>query len=346
MIPLRCRALLLLGLGLASCDRARSRVVLPPEGLAIDDSAQGRRRVFVERDWLTLFSRGSEDGRDTTLIAPYLLGTAGRLILVVDADQYITAFDESGSVRWQAGRKGSGPLEFRSIRDFEYDGANTILVHDPDVRKLTAIDTLGALQRASLLPRLPHSDQLVRVSQNRYGLFGENGDKDLLFIDSAGQQQGEDSIPWQAYGQLDRLARQLTATRDVGLTDHWAATLRLGNAWLAFDGMRPASGRRYYVEPTPFPAVVQTSTRTERSSRLLTRSFSALSSALAGDTLFVLFEGATKDARRLIDLYSWSSGNYLGSWLLPTGADEIALTPRLLVTLSNDPYPQLVAYQR
>lgn len=330
----------------AACEGERSRVVLPPDGLAVVDSQRTHRRHIIRRDWTPLFAYGAEDGRDTLLIAPSLLGAAGPLILVVESDQRLTAFDESGRLRWRAGRTGGGPGEFRLIRDFEYDGGGRILIHDPDVRRLTALDTLGNFQRLWTLGRLPHSDQLVRVGPAQYALFGDNGQSDLFIIDTSGHLVREDSLVWLGYRELSRLARQLSAVHDVKGSERWAATLKFGNAWLAFDGATPHSGRRYYVEATPFPAVVETRSRTEYSSRLLGRTLAVTSSGLAGDTLFTLFVGTSRDAYRLIDLYSWSTGNYLGTWQLPAPVDAIALTPRLLVTLQQEPYPRLTGYRR
>lgn len=338
-------AVVLLG-NIASCRGEHSRVVLPPEGVAVTDSQRTYRRHIMQRDWTPLFTHGAEDGRDSLLVAPYLLGSAGNLVLVMELDQRITAFDESGRLRWRAGRRGGGPLEFQSVRDFEYDGGGTILVHDPDVRRLTALDTLGNLSFVKTLGGLPHSDQFVRVGPGRYALFGDNGHSDLYVIDSAGGIVSEDSFVWSGYGKLNRLVRQLSAVHDVKQSDHWVVTLKFGNAWLAFDGTTPQSGRRFYVEATPFPAVVETRSRTEYTSRLLSRTLAAMSSGLAGDTLFTLFWGSGDDASRLIDLYSWSTGNYLGTWRLPEPVDAIALTPSTLVTLQDDPYPRLTGYRR
>lgn len=330
----------------AACDGERSRVVLPPDGVAVSDSQRTYRRHVSQRDWTPLFTYGTEDGRDTLLVAPYLLGTAGPLILVVEGEQRITAFDETGQLRWRAGRTGGGPREFQSIRDFEYDGGGRILVHDPDVRRLTALDTLGNFERLWTLARLPHSDQLIRVGPTYYALFGDNGQSDLFIFDTAGSVVREDTLAWSGYRDLNRLVRQLSAVRDVKGSPRWVATLKFGNAWLAFDGAKPHSGRRYYVEATPFPAVVESRSRTEYSSRLLSRTLAVVSSGLAGDTLFTLFVGTSDDAYRLIDLYSWSTGNYIGSWRLPEPVDAIALTPRLLVTLQQEPYPRLTGYRR
>lgn len=330
----------------ASCRGERSRVVLPPEGLAVSDSQRTHRRHFVERDWTPLFMHGAEDGRDTSLVAPYVLGATANLILVMESDQRITAFDESGRLRWRAGRSGGGPLEFQSVRDFEDDGQGTILVHDPDIRRLTAIDTLGNFRYLLTLGRLPHSDQLVRVGPRQYVLFGDNGQSDVYVIDSAGGLIGERAMPWDGYQTLNRLVRQLSAARDIKGSGHWVATLKFGNAWMAFDGDSALGGRRFYVEATPFPAVVETRSRTEHTSRLLGRTPAVVSSGLAGDTLFTLFSGNSEDADRLIDLYSWSTGNYLGTWRLPEPALAIALTTTTLVTLQDDPYPKLIGYRR
>ena len=107
-------AVVLLG-NIASCRGEHSRVVLPPEGVPVTDSQRTYRRHIMQRDWTPLFTHGAEDGRDSLLVAPYLLGSAGNLVLVMELDQRITAFDESGRLRWRAGRRGDGPLDYMEI---------------------------------------------------------------------------------------------------------------------------------------------------------------------------------------------------------------------------------------
>jgi len=169
---------------------------------------------------------------------------------------------------------------------------------------------------------------------------------ELRYFTSKGDSLRSDSIPWSGFEQLEQLARQSRTALDPH-TGRWVLGFIYGNGWFAFDSAGRGSARRYYVEPTRFPAVIKEYPEpgTIKTSMIRTPA-SALDMQLAGDTLFVLFDGQEPDRRRKVDLYSWESGKYLGSLRLPEPADNIAFYGSNVRIFSTNPVPKLAYYRR
>jgi hypothetical protein len=338
------RALVVLVVALAGCQPDRSQVVLPPEGLALDSTGRTPRRYLSDSLVLVASVGGSSD-RDTTLFNPYVLTSFGGMAYVVDVDQRVIAFDTTGRQRWVQGKEGSGPGEYRNIRDLKVGPDLRVWVHDPSTARITQLDSMGQVAGWIPLDKVGHSEAMIPRSGGGATLLPPYADADILTIDSSGVVVSRDSIAWAGYHGLEHLSRQFRTAIDPA-TGYWVLGFEYGNGWFGFEAGR-GSGRRYYVEPTRFPPVIKEVMNGGQSigTRLVRTEQSGADLSLTGDTMFVLFGG--KELRReKLDLYEWQSGNYLGSIRLPEKVDFASVSGRYIYTITLSPIPQLRIYRR
>src|SRR5690242_14788140 len=103
------------------CNRGTtSRVVLPPGGIALDSTGAVTRHF--RGDSLRIVSQLGGSERDTALLDPYIIAAFGNRVYVVEGDQLVKAYDTLSRPLWTSGRNGSGPGEFRDIRDVKVAG--------------------------------------------------------------------------------------------------------------------------------------------------------------------------------------------------------------------------------
>jgi hypothetical protein len=321
----------------------RSQVVLPPDGIATD-STGAIERHFVA-DSLMLFGQaGGGSDRDTTFLDPYLLTATRDRVYIVDADQRVLAYDTLGHRIWRTGQTGSGPGEYRNIRDIKIGSNQEVWVNDPATARITRLDRDGKVRGFVSLQRVGHSE-VMAPGPSGVSLLPAYADADILVIDTGGVVIDRDTILWPGYRQLENLSRQVHLASDP-VTGRWVMGFQFGNGWFAFDA-QGGSARRYYVEPTRFPAVVREVSNGGQTvaTKLVRGDLSGASISLSGDTVFVLFGGKDK-SREKLDLYSWTSGNYLGSIALPEKVDDAAVAGSFIYTITSVPLPKLVVYRR
>ncbi|HWA15554.1 MAG TPA: hypothetical protein VG817_03920 [Gemmatimonadales bacterium] len=330
--------------GIAGCNRGTSsRVILPPDGIALDSTGAVERR-FVDEPLALVAQAGGTEG-DTTLMDPYIIAGDGNRVYVVEGDQLIQAYDTQARKLWTSGKTGSGPGEYRNIRDLKLAEHGEIWVHDPANARITRLDSTGAIVGFIPTQFVGHSENMIPGPGTTAILLPPYADADILTIDSAGRVVDRDTIPWRGFHELEHLSRQFETANDPA-TGRWTMGFTFGNGWLAFD-QHGGSPRRYYVEPTQFPPVIKEVSNggATVASRLMRGELSGAGFALQGDTVFVLF-GGKELFRQKIDLYSWTTGKYLGTIALPESVDNIAVAGTLLYTLSVTPYPKLAIYRR
>lgn len=331
---------------LTACGKGKSsQVVLPPDGIALDSTGAIKRHYLA--DSLVLVSQlGGGSDRDTALIDPYLIEAAGNQVFLVEGDQRVQAYDTLANRLWAFGRDGGGPGEFRNIRDIKLAPNGEIWINDPPNARITRISTQGKRVGFISLQHAGYSETMIPGPGATATLLPPSAESDILTIDTTGAVVDRDTVPWSGFHQLEHLSRQFRTANDPA-TGRWTMGFIFGNGWFAFEG-HGGSDRRFYVEPTSFPGIVKEITNggATVSSKLMRGDLSASAIAMQADTFFVLFGGKKEDFRQKIDLYSWSSGRYLGSIALPSPVDDIALTGSYLFTLNSHPVPKLAVYRR
>lgn len=285
---------------------------------------------------------------DSILLKPgNALAVRGDRIAVMDFGRMaIEMFNTEGDLLWIAGKQGDGPAEFREPDGVTIDEGGRTWVLDRSHMSVTPIDKNGRMEVPHPIP--------ISADEDRPGglLVGDDGT--LLFTwrntGSLGAWDPTASTakvyphPWRARDDYDPMSIQAELVRGPGrLITH---VFTMGGGFQSV-----ALGDEYehlvpFVERTPIPGI-RTDRRRDGDTRITIRALeasyrAAIGSAISGNTLYVLFEGATQSRRRLIDRYEVPSGRYLGSWLLPERAFAIGADGDILATLEGDLIPKLV----
>lgn len=321
----------------------QATVIFPPGGMAIDST--GRQERIWTRDTLVLLRRvgGASDG-DTTLLNPYIMTMDADQVYLVEPDGRILCFDTLGHKRWVQGKSGAGPGEYRNPRDLKVAPDGRLWVLDPENGRLTILSREHGKVLGMRLLKVGHSEALTTLKTG-FAVYPPDQQGDIHYFSEMGDPVRVDSLRWDGYRQLESLARQHRTAVDRH-SGRWAFGLIYGNGWFAFDSSGQGSGRRYYVEPTGFPAVERVVHGNTIQTSLIRSPASALDLYVASDTLFVLFDGAEPLRRRKVDMYDVQTGKYYGSFQLPEPSDNIGVSGNLLAVLATNPVPHLTFYRR
>lgn len=84
------------------------------------------------------------------------LPDGGFLVANFSGPPEITAFNETGAVRWVRGRAGEGPGEFAALADVFISDDETVIAYDFWTSRLTYFDLSGALLRTVAMTEFPH----------------------------------------------------------------------------------------------------------------------------------------------------------------------------------------------
>lgn len=344
MIRLRpaslCVPFLLLVLSLAGGCRDASGY--DPTGERPADAASARR--FADVEWSRRMRIGGVED-DTTLISPMRLRAGPEGVTVIDFHpRRIQRFSHRGTLRWQFGRKGSGPDEFQDPRDLKIAPDGSVWVLDPANSRVTVLDGDGHVVRRIPVGHVGGSPRQVVPLASGDGLLAtdiHDGDP-LVQFDSAGRIVERHPFPWEGFRRLDYLATQVnTANRG----DSWVMAFSMGDGFFRYTPETQGL-RGWYVEPVPFPEVVVERSGNTTTTRHRERpTFAAIGLTLSDERIYVLFGGTTKERGRLVDAYSLRDGAYEQTYLLPEAASEIAWHDGGLYTLAQRPYPELAFWR-
>lgn len=285
---------------------------------------------------------------DSILLKPGgALAVKGDRIGVIDFGRMaIEMFTTEGDLLWIAGKLGDGPSEFREPEGVAIDEEGRTWVLDRSHMSVTPIDEDGRM--GAPFP-LPLSGDEARPT----GLMVVDDGKLLFTLATTGELGLWDPTtsraeifpnPWTSRDEHDPMSLHARTVQGPGRLITQVLSMGGGFQSVAlgdeFDHLVP------FVERTPIPSI-RTDHRRDGTSRITIRAIdasyrAAIGSAIAGSTLYVLYEGATRARRRLIDRYEVPSGRYLGSWELPERAVAIGADGDILVTLEGDLIPKLV----
>lgn len=102
-----------------------------------------------------LLSIGDVEGDPTTQFQQVvgLVRLSDSVLLVGDAgSNSVRSFDESGRLRRTYGRFGDGPGEFRALQSMKRVGADSVMVLDRRLSRVTVFDSAGVVARITQLP--------------------------------------------------------------------------------------------------------------------------------------------------------------------------------------------------
>ncbi|MGH7554866.1 MAG: hypothetical protein ACREMQ_17845, partial [Longimicrobiales bacterium] len=279
-------------------------------------------RRFEEVVIDTVWSRGSVD--DTVIELPLHVRADGDLLLISDvARRGIAALRTAdGSTAWTLGRAGRGPGEFRRPSAIEVLPDGRVLVADTEVGRVTILDRAGAYQTEFPLEDAQVTGLCALEDGTLVAVAATDGEN-VSRLSLTGQVLGRHSVPWPELVEAPMLARQLVAATGPDRKECYVA-LSLGRGFTAFDGSRFLFTKDF-VERVDAPVVEVRESGSRRNpvtdSQVRNGTISTRSVAATPDGFFVVFEGSTEDAARIVDVYT-RAGEYDYSFRLPAVAHK------------------------
>lgn len=311
-----------------------------PDIRAIAQVNPGSRQIG-STEWDTLWTITAGVG-DTSLVTPYMLVASDRALFVYDDGGFrLNAFGLDGKRLWQYGRKGSGPEEFRSVRDMELSADQTVMLLDPPNGRILEIDQSGSVVRRISLKGAGMAEQFAPAGANAIVLATPHPDSPFVEIDTLGAVRARRAFPWAPFRRIPYLARQgLTASDGV----HWVYAFEMGDGWFAFDGLTAAPVIGRYVEHRDFPVILR-----RKEGGGVSESFAAYSPCTACDvvmadsSIYVLAGGSDSTAKQIVDEFARSDGRYTRSFRLPSPVGQFTVRHGVFYVVINEPVPAIIA---
>lgn len=278
-------------------------------------SPAGRQIVAVS--WDTLWQT-SPAFMETNLTEPSLMTfNQGKLLIVDGATPAVVALDpSSGRLLWRVGRAGAGPAEFAGVSSVVPNRVGGIDVVDIVNRRLSHIDAEGVVTGTTSIARAgAQPDQICSRGDGRRTV-ADPFSAEMAVLDSAGNAVGRLPLPWPDLASARAESRQVLLQSDPS-GGRCVVALTTGRGFAILSGQSdPILGT--YIEPFE---VFGVGSREDEAGVTTTATFEV---DFVGDTLLVLFGGATTDQNRLVDRYSASTGTYIDSYRLPFKAYRLA----------------------
>lgn len=300
----------------------------------------------ASRHWI----RGTWLPIDTTAPVGNVLREPGLVALLSDSqivvfdygDHTLRAFSLNGNLEWTLDGPGGVPATFVNVLSLAVDRSRRIWTAEENPGRVSIIDRLGRVDK--VLGGMPGIRRALPLSHDSYL---------ALFPDSP--------LP-RLYDSTGALLRTVALPPPIetvsGLAgESWFATASNGRPVLAFIWsdrfvMLPADLRQARahrgIERVDFPTVdeltVNIGGKAVESWRVDSSAVPAAASlSVDRNRIFVLFAGekGTANRFRILDTYSADSGSYLGSYLLPEPAAQVAIRGNTVVMLAPLDHPSL-----
>lgn len=307
--------------------------------------ASSRPRQFKQVEWKVLWERGGTEA-DTILLMPSELSTDSRHVYVYDmADDRLLALRAAdGSVAWTAGRRGSGPHEFRKAEDVAIRPTGELLLADPNNNRITIVSPEGKVSSHIPLDEVPYATSTCSLANGQV-LVSTLGSltPPILRLSPEGKVLAESYLPWPDLKDIPAIAQQgfFLRTHD----GRCIYILSLGRGYAVHDGtvfQSPVA----FIESFDLPPVQLTPGErgAPPSTYIADRTEAAVGAGADQNTLSIGFWGKTKDQGELIDVYSLDRGEYLHSFLAPIVFTRMARAGTVYFFESRrNGYPVLVA---
>ena len=249
----------------------------------------------------------------------------GGFVLYDWAESSFREFSASGDLVWKAGRAGEGPGEFSRPLDYEFDADGNLLVVDEALIRLTVLSPDGAVISTQ---RVDDARQIFPTG------FVPDGWAVMPNF-------GSDSV-WASRGAARRSALVSPFANLAPITtEAWAANLKSGGAvvvyrwssnmvWLDPDGSIRKITQA--VESVSFPEAVYIAKRLPGGGSIqgtkVDPTAIPLNTNQPGvglERIYVRPLGRTEDSRKIVDVYTIATGEYVGSHRLPHIVDSVVV---------------------
>jgi hypothetical protein len=266
---------------------------------------------------------------DSTIPSPSLMAfNRGTLFVLDKAIPRIVALEAAtGALQWRAGRRGAGPGELAGVSAMFPDPDGGLGVVDIRNRRITRLTPIGEFSRSMSTANLGgQPNQACPFGRDRL-IVADVFEPNLLVIDSMGVPTEKRPPIWPDLVSTDWQSRQVVLRSD-GTGQMCLVGLSTGRGFaLISPGQPPILGR--YIESFD---VHGTGSRIDEGEM---RFWATYEAGVVGDTVLILFSGVTPERARIVDRYSATSGEYLGSDLLPFPTSRIAAGEGLLFAVDT-----------
>lgn len=306
-----------------------------------NDPGQKSARRFIKSDWQTVLVIGG-GARDTTLLYPLQMAADSSGLYVFDHGRNaLLKFDDAGHLLWSQGREGSGPGEYKRVRDIAI-GFGTILVVDAANTRIARIDKQSGRHLGYISLANVGLGEWVQVLDTTRTLVVTGGHETSAFIiDNYGAVQKEFSLPLPDYRDTDWLLRQIVMAKMDAPSASWTAGYMMSSAWVNVpSGKQPYIS--HFVESQSDGKVEQRRSGSTQTTMVKNATRGVQTLSRDGNTLIALFAGSTKDKLRILDYYDLRSGKYIHSRLLPFAASNfVVMGNRLCMAALTDDGPTI-----
>lgn len=268
-----------------------------------------------------------------------------------DGGVTVRAFDSDGSIRWEFGRSGGGPGEFRAIRDMAVTAEETVLVLDSEAARITILEAAtGELVETVRIGREASAgvNEILSVASPHLAIVQHGGtdDGNWSVLDATGEVVRTRSYPPPCESlACEAFSAGVTEDGSGVLAFRWSSDLVFlntnGSVRVVRDGIEPIRmpepvSQEVDPEELGLPAFSQiVVTKVDPQATEATKAL-----AVGGLRAFVLAQGSTDNRGRVVDVYDTVEGEYDGSFLLPRPVSQIAVVDEgVLATLSTDLFP-------
>jgi len=316
----------------------------PGRGATFPQFEGGSRRVEAapaEELWAV-----GGDPADTLLLLPVGIAARGDLVYLLDRfGSRVAALEaNTGAHRWTRGRRGAGPGEMDAPRELGLAVDGGLAVADGRNPRIARVSADGQAAAPVPLRETGSVHSVCSLPAGNWLVATHDPEARLARLDSVGAVLKRYQLPGPYEPDAPALATQVLLAGGGGAP--CVLLFRLGAGFAVFEG-DGFDAFRLFVEPmTPPPVEVRVDGR-RTSVRLTEQRTAALDGAVVDGEIWVLFDGASEDAGRLIDRYELETGEYVGSWRLPFRADRFAADDERLYALARRTgYPVAVALRR
>lgn len=299
-------------------------------------------RIQTTLSWDTLVHQHIP-ATDTLLFSADAVSTGDSGFWVLDrAAHRVAHFDWEGSLRWYAGRRGSGPGEFLNPRALHADHEGAIHILDAANARISSFDVAGRLVAELSLAELDGTLHTFALAPD--GIFGMLTDGELVPVRVDREGRVERGTPIPVPGVEPTAVTLALQGNAIALGDEgdrtdgrWIYAFTVGDGFVRMDGLGSLGDPLAYPEAIPFPGVAERRSRegdqTTTTRRMKPPTFAAGEVSGSSDRLAIRFFGETREGGRWLDLYEADSGEYQESLLLPAAGpaawwrDRVVLLP-------------------
>lgn len=252
----------------------------------------------------------------------------------------LVGFDRKGNEVHTSDTALGGRESLGEIRNVRLLADGRIAALDANRHELVILSRDWSSMKRVNLRAKGRIEQFIPYGKSGFLLWTFDADRPFEVLDSAGAPLGTISILWPQYRGLHPLTRSGILASDEN--ENWVYAFSSGAGWFPYRGAQ-SRGFQAYIEPLPFPAVLEQSEGSNTNAHLGRFTTAARAGIVVSGTFYVLFGGKSDLRGRLIDEYRMSDGTYLKSLVVPPDGVALAARAGKIYLLTADPVVRVLS---